>query len=181
MQFSMQAECPTLDVGTFVSKLKGFLREEMRAAIRDALEAMLARIPIRTGFLSGSFVKAAVKYGLPHNPIGNVPGPEYYRIGSIKILKTETNGQQFVEDQFTENGLIFEFNLQSAIIYWRINDLSARGSGTPWLSTDAAQSAFINRLSTLLTRVPDARTFIGKTSISVSKSGNVSVSKIKPG
>lgn len=178
MFFVAKIETPELTVANFVEALKAFARSEMRLAIKASLEAMLSRIPIRTGFLSGSFVKVAAKYGLAHNPVGFTSKPEYYRIGNLKVLKTESSGQDFIEDRFTENGTLFQFDLENSIIYWQINDLLQRGSGTPWLSLDAGRAAFLNQLSTASDRFPDINTLLGSVLVTV-KSGSGSVEVVR--
>lgn len=167
MQFLARIETPNVTVANFIQSLRNFAREEMRKAISASLGAMLSRIPIRTGFLSGSFIKAVVKYGLAHNPVGFTSRAEYYREGGLKVLKSESSGQQFVEDQFTESPTLFEFDLQNAIIYWRINDFTQKGRGTPWLSIDAGRAAFFDYLQGISTRFPDINELIGKTTVIV--------------
>lgn len=168
--FFAKIETPFADLNTIVGTIRDFARAEMRTGIKYFMEAMLSRIPIRTGFLSGSFIKVAAKYGLAHNPIGSHIKPEYYRQGSIKVLKTESSGQQFVtdpEDTFAEEGDLFIFSLQSFIVYWRINDFFPKIPGAPWLSIDAGRAAFLAHLATIPNRFPDIKTLVGVATVEV--------------
>ena len=172
--FFGKIETPFADLNTIVGTIRDFARREFKLAVKEFMEAMLSRIPIRTGFLSGSFIKVAKKYGLYHSPIGSHPKPEYFRSGSIKVLKTETSGQQFVtdpEETFKEEGDLFVFEMQSFITYWRINDFGTRIRGAPWLSIDTGRAAFLAYLSTIPNRFPDIKNLLGIAVVLVTDKG----------
>ena len=59
--------------------------------------------------------------------------------------------------------------MQSAIIYWRINDFSAKGRGTPWLSIDAGRAALFDHLETSALRFPDINQLLGKVVVIVDR------------
>lgn len=153
--FFMKANIPAVEFGEFTNMVKFEVGREFQIAIGKFLEAMLARIPIRTGFLSGSFIRIANKYGFAHSPGGGTSTkPEYYRQGGLKILKSVSSGQSLAKDIYEFKGNLFIFNIDNAIIYWRINDLFFKGKGTPWKSVEAGTRAMIKHLDTIPGKFP---------------------------
>lgn len=162
------------DTEGYTKALKKNIETQVHLAAKDFATTALSKIPIRTGFVAGSFgtLTDLIGSGARFNPIvrftrrllsaarnflSSESKPKkaiveyYYPPGGGKILKTSTSGQQFATkkaDIFKWIGDTFIFTYAVDISYFRINDsVPGHAPTAPWGAFLAAQAAFEARLS----------------------------------
>ena len=163
------------DVDAYKTELMRNIEIAVKAAAKEFAKAALARIPIRTGFVAGSFgtlsdllgsagrflpivqftrrlIRAAKTFLAKEGLISQ--GREYYYPESGgKVLKTPESGRQFAtqsEDIFKWRDLVFVFTYAVDISYFRINDsIPGHAPTAPWHAFLAAQDAFEQYLTSV--------------------------------
>lgn len=182
---TMDAELATLDSSLFNQVVEAFMRQEMTKAVKEFLKACLPRIPLRTGFLRGSFKDIVDRFkvqGTGSGQSGYSTKPEYYyHTPGSRILKKPLYGTRFATppDQVlkrTSSGVVF--TIDSEIKYFAANDFGARVPGAPWQSLREGLAAMTNYLEGSPNRFPRIESILGTmtirtrgTSTSTSKSG----------
>lgn len=161
------------DVDSYKKALMTHIEKGVKAAAREFAKTALSRIPVRTGFVAGSFgaltdllgsgarflpivqftrriIRAAKSFLADGN---NAKGREYYYPESGgKVLKTPEAGRQFattIEDIFKWQDFAFIFTFAVNISYFRINDAVAGHAPTaPWQAFQSGMDAFEKHLET---------------------------------
>lgn len=159
----------------FSDAFKAAIKLEMRNGAKEFVKAAFARVPVRTGFARGSLLNLFDAIGLSAaaNPtafrekltrkrlkIVNVPlngRLEYYE----GVPKTPENARQFstpLNKVFTNNGRTFNFNYETTILYYELNDVNLQ-----WRSFEFGSAAFIDYLERVgLKRLPAITEYIVK-------------------
>lgn len=169
----------------WMEALKAAIEQEAKVAGKAFAEAALANIPVRTGFVAGSFGPLVQLVGATarFNPIiatvsntleahRNPLNPEYYYGGGGKILKTPTSGEQFAtqpDEIFKWTDTTFTFKFDIDITYFKINDLvSGFAPSAPWGAFEAGTQAYIHTLvEGLKTNLPKIGLYIKKTTFTI--------------
>jgi hypothetical protein len=151
-EFRLSFAAQFIDYDKYVSELQRGLRRLMREAAAVYYNNLIARIPVDTGFLAGSFdaiKKASGASGSPAPALRQIKGQFYTHFGGHKVAKNTTSGIPFAtspENVLTEitDGkfkykLVFYF--KNDIRYYPINDLYGANGRTPWRFTEKAVRA----------------------------------------
>lgn len=169
-QINVQATIYELDAAGYTSAMKKYLEQSAKQAAREFAKTALSRIPIRTGFVAGSFgtLTDLLGSGSRFNPIVSVVRGaiskarsflgikkaevsannqvEYYTGHGGKVLKTTVSGRQFAtksEDILKWEGDILIFRYDVDITYFALNDnVGGRSPTAPWGAFAAGQVAF---------------------------------------
>ncbi len=171
MQIKAQVTTYEFNAAGYTAAMKKYLDAQARLAAKEFAKEALRRIPIRTGFVAGSFgtLTDLLGSGARFNPIvaftrkvlnaagklfGQKKKPEvgangqieYYYGGGGKTLKTPTSGRRFASSSdsiFKWEGDILIFRYEVDIDYFAVNDNVAGHSPTaPWSAFIAGQAAF---------------------------------------
>lgn len=171
LQIKAQVTTYELNAAGYTAAMKKYLDQQARLAAREFAKEALRRIPIRTGFVAGSFgtLTDLLGSGARFNPIvaftrrvlsaagklfGRKKKPEvgangqieYYHGSGGKVLKTPTSGRRFAtaaEDIFKWEGDVLIFKYEVDISYFSVNDNFPGHSPTaPWSAFLAGQRAF---------------------------------------
>lgn len=176
----MKAELFKLDTAIFRTVLEAFIQQEMTRAVREFLRAALARIPVRTGFMRGSFTELVdfFKAGVNTTSGGNFR--EFYY--PDRILKSPRAGVKFVtppQQVLRRVGNQVIFTLDNKIRYYQINDLGNKIPSAPWESSKEGLAAMANWLEGAANRFPDISEIVTRIFITASSSG-ISYSERNP-
>lgn len=176
LKISARMEIPEVDHKAYGRALLDHVEKILKGAGREFAKTALLRIPVRTGFVSGSFGNLVdlVGAGARFNPIivatrraiANFLSREdqaagarreyYYPPGGGKILKTPQSGRGFATAkdkifQRTTTSIIFTFQVD--IRYFTINDLvSGHAPTAPWGAFIAGEIAFNQYVEKNLTK-----------------------------
>ncbi len=165
IRLGMTVVVPVLKEENVRKVIQEFTKLYMREAVRRFLDVTLNMIPVRTGFLRGSFAPIAKNFGATGTGVGRgfqgVKNERYYHSsGGGGILKTPTSGQQFsipvAEVLKSDRVGGFTFNFGSQIKYYGVNDYGSRTRGTPWGSIDtgiAVMSEFLSQIDRVFPKI----------------------------
>lgn len=158
--FTVTADMPVFDGDAWKLLMQAQLEVLFQNAAREFLRAASSRIPVRTGFLRGSFstLADAVRPVELLPVIPRTSRPEYYRHAprTRRILKTPISGRPFTTDPIkiflrakrTSSGKslgidgLYTFNYSNLIRYLEIND--KRLGWNAWTSGRLAFDNYIN-------------------------------------
>jgi hypothetical protein len=171
--FQIKAQVNTFefDAVGYTAAMKKYLDKQARLGAREFAREALKRIPIRTGFVAGSFgtltdligsgarfnpivtftrkVISAAKnaFGVRKKPeVGANGRIEYYYGGGGKTLKSPTSGRSFAtpaSDIFKWQGDVLVFTFEVDISYLAVNDnFSGHSPTAPWSAFLAGRAAF---------------------------------------
>lgn len=149
MQFYASYRVPNIKSGQILyDVIMKRIKAEMQIGIKLFLEAMLAKIRVRTGFLRGSFGKVAKRFEVEDVVVGNNIKPEFYK----GILKTPTSGQFLTSGKIRARPASITFEIQTEIEYMAVNDFQRANA---WFATDAGTAAFTEYMQGVAGRIPD--------------------------
>lgn len=152
------------DTEGYNKALRDNIEKQAKLAARKFATVALARIPVRTGFVSGAFstLTDLVGGGARLNPViaftrrvlsaarnflsgQRSAGEYYYPPGGGRVLKSAVSGRQFAtptKDIFSWQGDTFTFKYAIDITYFRVNDATNTIPSAPWGAFVAAEAAF---------------------------------------
>lgn len=167
LRISAEMEFELFDSKKYLKALIKKIESEMRIAAGEFAKAALLKIPIRTGFVAGSFgtLQDLVGREAKFNPIisfvrkitglftkaprtiGNGLTEYYYPPGGGKVLKTPKSGRQFATQEADilkriNNRIVFQYEVD--ITYFNLQDQFPGPSPTaPWQAFEDGELAFL--------------------------------------
>jgi hypothetical protein len=185
MKITLDAELLVLNEADLEKVLKKFIRLEMTKAIRRFFKTSLVRIPVRSGFLRGSFRNVADHYNTRFDnfPYNRTTQRYYHTRGTKGLQKTAHSGVRYVTDPDKTMRISSDnsatFTLDNRIRYYEANDVGSTVPGAPWGSAQAGIEAANESLRGADKRFPDIALLLTKIRIT-SKDGSSRQSKSAP-
>ena len=189
MRFYATVDVLKFDARTYSKAFHASIDRQMKSAARAFVRAAVLRIPVDTGMAAGSFLNLGrylKRIGLPGGGVqGYVSlnrqsptGKYYHKPGRAErpIPKDEfTPGNYGLSTDpvaaFQRKGHQHLFEFKSEVFHLTLNDLFGTHGRAPWGAFEAGQQAFLATVRTLVTKVPDVKEHMTKTTVTLGQSG----------